>query len=83
MDLMDGRKVDIAQAEGVAKELGGMYCEVSAKSGQGVEELFIRIAEECLKRIRGTCAARASASGGVHIGPDNPAPKVKKKRTFC
>jgi hypothetical protein len=83
MDLMDQRTIDIAQAEAVATELGGMYCEVSAKSGEGVYGLLIRIAEECLKRIRGTRAPPVSASGAVDLGPDNPAPKVKKKKTFC
>jgi small GTP-binding protein len=57
MDLTDDRTVEVAQAEAVAKQLGGQYCEVSAKSGQGIEELFVRIAEESVKRIRGPAAA--------------------------
>jgi len=36
----DGRRVDVAEAEGKAKLLGVNYIETSAKTGENVEELF-------------------------------------------
>ena len=61
MDLVDERAIPQEKAESVANELGAIYCEVSAKSGRGIEELFQRVAEESLKKI-------SPASGDDDVG---------------
>ncbi|OHS94184.1 Ras-related protein Rab-5A [Tritrichomonas foetus] len=53
MDLVDDIQVTTENGEAVAKELGAYYCEVSAKSGRGIEELFVRVAEESAKKLVG------------------------------
>ncbi|KAH0793973.1 small GTP-binding protein [Histomonas meleagridis] len=53
MDLVEERTVTTEQGESVAKELGACYYEVSAKSGRGIEELFVRVAEESAKKLSG------------------------------
>jgi small GTP-binding protein len=52
-DLVDERTVTTDQAESVSKELGAFYAEVSAKSGRGIDELFVRVAEESVKKLKG------------------------------
>lgn len=52
MDLVDERQVSTAQGEEVAQELSAIYYEVSAKSGRGIDDLFIRVAEESLKKLK-------------------------------
>jgi small GTP-binding protein len=49
MDLTLTRKVETAEGETVAKRIGAEYCEVSAKLGSGIDELFWRIAEDVRK----------------------------------
>eukprot|EP01155_Anaeramoeba_flamelloides_P047703 Anaeramoba_flamelloidesc40578_g1_i1.p1 GENE.c40578_g1_i1~~c40578_g1_i1.p1 ORF type:complete len:131 (-),score=32.30 c40578_g1_i1:108-500(-) len=40
------RKVEKSKAEEYAKENGIMYCETSAKTGEGVKEMFFNLAKE-------------------------------------
>jgi GTPase SAR1 family protein len=49
-DLTD-RKVQTQEGENLAKELKATYFEVSAKTGSGIEDLFLRVAEEALKKL--------------------------------
>lgn len=51
MDLAEERVITTQQGEEVAKELNAIYCEVSAKSGRGIEELFVNVAEESAKKL--------------------------------
>jgi small GTP-binding protein len=54
VDLIDERAVTAERGEDVAKAVGAAaYCEVSAKTGCGIEELFVRIAQESFKKIKG------------------------------
>jgi small GTP-binding protein len=52
IDLTDQRVVPIEEGERLAKEIKGLYCEVSAKVGNGIEELFEMVAESALRRLR-------------------------------
>jgi small GTP-binding protein len=53
LDLIDERTVAFDRGEDVAKSIGAVaYCEVSAKTGIGIEELFILIAQESAKKIK-------------------------------
>jgi hypothetical protein len=80
MDLEDERKVPCEEGEAMAKELGAFYCEVSAKTGRGIEELFVRVAEECYKKLRGPAKVVAPK---VDIKPVPPEKKQKKRKGFC
>ena len=51
LDLVDERQISTEQGEEVAKELNAIYFEVSAKSSIGIDDLFVRIAEESFKKL--------------------------------
>lgn len=56
-DLEDKREISTEEAETFAKQMGLLFFEVSAKSGQGIHECFTKIAlkmpiEESLKKRR-------------------------------
>ena len=44
------RKVDRATAQGLADQYGMLFTEVSAKTGDGIGELFINMGEELMKK---------------------------------
>jgi small GTP-binding protein len=79
-DLIDERKVETSTAEGLATELKATYFEVSAKSGTGVDELFLSVAEVSLKKLQGSAGGEATQPK-VEIGA--AAPEKKKKKTIC
>jgi small GTP-binding protein len=81
-DLADERRIEAAAAEGLAAALGAVYCEVSAKTGAGVEELFLRVAEEALRRLQGGGNGDAGGQPKVEIGAA-PAKAKKKKGGLC
>jgi GTPase SAR1 family protein len=78
-DLVDERKVETTVAEALATELDGTYCEVSAKSGIGVDELFLRVAEGALRKLQG---AGGEDSGQPKVEISAP-PEKKKKKGRC
>jgi small GTP-binding protein len=45
------RQIDRAEAEDLAKRLGGEYLETSAKTGENVQVAFEKIARACLENI--------------------------------
>lgn len=45
------RQIDQAEAEDLAKRLGGEYMETSAKTGENVQAAFEKIARACLENI--------------------------------
>ena len=45
------RQVDQAEAEDLAKRLGGEYLETSAKAGDNVELVFKKLAKACLENV--------------------------------
>jgi GTPase SAR1 family protein len=47
-DLEEKRVLSSEEAQGVAGELEAPYFEVSAKTGQGIEDLFVRPGEEAI-----------------------------------
>jgi small GTP-binding protein len=73
--LPDGKR----KGESLASSMGAIYLEVSAKSGQGIEGLFVQIAEEANKRLC-TSARRPSRPCSVEIGLT---PRPGRKRKFC
>jgi small GTP-binding protein len=65
-DLVEERKVLTETGQNVAQELGAHFTEVSAKTGDGIDELILRIAEEAIKKLEtgpkpGTVQARRSS----------------------
>ena len=77
MDLVDERQITSEQGEAVANELGGIYFEVSAKSGQGIEDLFVRIAEESFKKLGASTAPPEENKVSLE------ATQTKKKKDKC
>ena len=54
-DLSSRREVSLEQAQDFAASLGATLFETSAKSNQGVEELFLDLSAKLLQRSEGTC----------------------------
>jgi small GTP-binding protein len=83
-DLADERTVTTDQGEAVSKELGAFYAEVSAKTGRGIDELFVRVAEESVKKLK-----NEGGGGGGGAGPEKSvvlkadAPGKPKKGGCC
>jgi small GTP-binding protein len=83
IDLVDERRVLPEQGQAVAKDLGAFYSEVSAKSGSGIDELFIRVAEESLKKLNTEEAGQTPTvvkQQTVTLKSDAPG---KKKKCKC
>jgi GTPase SAR1 family protein len=78
LDLIDGGQLQTS-GESVATELAAGYLEVSAKSGQGIEELFLRIAEDAHAKL-GKCPQTSRAPVGVDLGQRSPR---RKRPRFC
>jgi small GTP-binding protein len=78
-DLVEERKIEARAAEALAEELRATYCEVSAKSGVGIEELFLRVAEEALKKLQGGSDSSAEPTIDISGAPE----KKKKKKGIC
>jgi small GTP-binding protein len=77
-DLEDQRTITMRDGEEMAQKLDAHYCEVSAKSGRGIEDLFTQIAEESFTRLT---EKRTAPADGVQI--DSRPDKKKKKRSIC
>jgi small GTP-binding protein len=58
VDLDEERTLTAAQGEAVARQYGAEYWEISAKSGEHVEEMMNRIAEVGVARIKNEPAAK-------------------------
>jgi small GTP-binding protein len=82
MDLIEERKVATEEGEAVARDINAIYCEVSAKTGAGVRELFWKIAEEAFKRIQ-TKRADAAEPASATINPDNRSRAKRRRPRFC
>jgi small GTP-binding protein len=83
IDLVDERRVLPEQGQAIAKELGATYAEVSAKSGSGIDELFVNVAEESLKKLTADSTAVGPTvvkQQTVALKPDKPG---KKKKCKC
>ncbi|KAK7197832.1 ras-related protein RAB5B [Novymonas esmeraldas] len=70
-DLDGQRQVTAAEAQQCAAEMGAMYCETSARSGDGVQEVFHAVAAK-LVETRSTVNVRA---GGVVGHAESAAPR--------
>jgi small GTP-binding protein len=79
-DLVDERTVTTDQGESLSKQLNAFYFEVSAKSGRGIDELFVRVAEESVKKLKSDTGAPPPADKGVKLADD---PKAGKKPGGC
>lgn len=55
-DLSANRRTSRELAEAYAQEEGLLFAEASAKTGEGVEEVFMEIGQSCLPTIRMTAA---------------------------
>jgi small GTP-binding protein len=84
-DLTDERKISTQRGQAVSDELGSLFAEVSAKSGKGVDELIVRVAEEAAKKmdpVRGDATAAVTpAKHTVTLTAD--AGGAKKKKCKC
>ena len=85
MDLESERVVSTDQGEQMARQLSAFHCETSAKSGRGIEELFTRVAQESVKKVKGESAKPAAPkteTGRVTLS-ESPHREGKKKNCNC
>jgi len=73
LDLAASRKTPRALGEQFAKEEGLLFCEASAKNGEGVEPMFMEIGECECRRKRGPRRVGVRGSLGVQKFQDIPA----------
>jgi Ras-related protein Rab-5C len=83
IDLTDERRVLPEQGQAVAKELKAFYSEVSAKSGTGIDELFIQVAEESLKKLNADQSAGPIATIKQQTVSLKAEGSEKKKKCNC
>jgi small GTP-binding protein len=81
-DLADERKISTEAGQKVSDELGAIFTEVSAKSGRGIDELIVRVAEEAVKHVHNggydRSPAATPAKQTVKLVPDKKGGKGKK-----
>jgi small GTP-binding protein len=77
IDLGADRIVRGPEIEVLAKKLRAETAEVSAKSGIGVDELFVRVAEIACKKVMGVLAAAGSLTEAQIIDPGESQPKQR------
>lgn len=78
MDLVDERVITTEQGEEVARELNAIYCEVSAKSGRGIEELFVNVAEESAKKLCADSGAPKNTQQKIDLKQGDSSGQKKK-----
>jgi Ras-related protein Rab-5C len=69
-DLDDARQVSIQDAQDKATAIGAEFSEVSAKTGLGIEELFVCIASKSLEKA--TPAQPATGPTTIDVGQASP-----------
>jgi small GTP-binding protein len=65
---LSNRQVQTHEGESLARELNANYCEVSARTGVEIDELFLQVAEEARKRLQrvdGDSASQSKRAGGT------------------
>lgn len=68
VDLADQRQVSPAEAEQFARDEGLMFFETSAKTGEGIDEMFQAVAERMpIEPPAAAGAARGAGRGGVNL----------------
>jgi small GTP-binding protein len=77
-DLDGQRSVTTKRGEGIAAELDACFSEVSAKTGNGIDELFIRVAEEVVKKMKDLAGSNALNAPGKSVLEDDTGRKKKK-----
>jgi hypothetical protein len=73
-DLSSRREVSMEQAQDFANSLGATLFETSAKSNQGVEELFLDLSAKLLQRAEGECIIPSALSPLPSTPPPPPPP---------
>ena len=52
-DLEDRSQVEREEAQAYADEIGAIFVETSAKTGDNVQDLFASVARDVMKKVRG------------------------------
>ncbi|KAJ7268957.1 ras-domain-containing protein [Mycena rebaudengoi] len=85
-DLCEGddtkRQVPTEDAERFAQEEGLLFVETSAKSGDNVEDAFVRAASDILDKVR-KGAFDDNKSLGVKLSPPGGAPTAQVQKAQC
>lgn len=74
IDCSNHRKVSSAEAEAYARDKRMMYFETSAKTGEGVENVFIKSAEFVLQKVRAGFIDIKSESSGIKVSTEKANP---------
>ena len=87
IDLVDKRKVTFDEGQEFAINQGIIFMETSAKTGDGVEEIFKKSAQEIKKRIGENYYDLNSETCGIKKGKNNSVnlnnEKSKDRRGCC
>lgn len=67
-DLKDRRQVSFLEASGYAQENGILFLETSAITGDGVEEVFSKVARVVLNKIEEGLIEESTMVSGIHAG---------------
>ena len=88
VDRARERAVPLADAQAYARSVGAQHFETSAKLNKGLNELFVALTRELLKRAKPAAAALAAGSGAGRGGrgglviTDTP-PAARKQSGGC
>jgi len=77
LDMAKQREVSFEEAEAFAKDNGLIYLEVSAKTGQNVEEAFLRTARKIYDNIQSGALDLNAAESGVVTNKTKAARGIK------
>jgi small GTP-binding protein len=73
-DLVDQRRVDLADALDLAKRLDCEHIETSAKDGTNVELMFLKIAKKCYENAQNL---QAKLDGEMDLGEDEDVDEIQ------
>ena len=86
LDLASNREVSYEEAQRFSDENGLVYIEASAKTGENVEEAFLRTARQIYENIKNGSLDLNSAETGVTYGkrvPGSSLPRGGGDRCVC
>ncbi|KAK8885534.1 hypothetical protein M9Y10_040983 [Tritrichomonas musculus] len=83
IDKEDDRKISFDDGMSYAQSINATFCEVSAKDGTGIIELFNQVAQNILETNKGTKEDTEEDNKKVDIAQEQKQENSKPKKKFC